>query len=123
MVLQCVGMVVVMVLLCGLLWCCYGGCYGVAMVLLGGCYGVSRCCYVVAMLLLGIASWLLWCINVVAMGASRWMMWYCNGVALLLLGCCNLVLLVWLLGGCYVASRHCSDVAKWLLLCCYGVAR
>ena len=27
----------------GSLWCCNGGCYGVAMVLLGSYYGVDRC--------------------------------------------------------------------------------
>ena len=33
-------------------------CYGVAMALLGGCYGVAM---VVAMLLCVLARWLLWC--------------------------------------------------------------
>ena len=32
---------------------------------------------VVAMLFLGIASWLLWCINVVAIVLARWMLWCC----------------------------------------------
>ena len=40
-----------------LLWCCYGGCYGVSRWLLCGCYGVAM---VFARWLLSVSMLLLW---------------------------------------------------------------